>query len=143
MIEIEVGKNQPKKTERNRRRTREKQATANIVQTQDGKFIIDSAAAPFLVKPIPTDAKPLTINATVRNDTVTVPYHKHIPAALTVPNGKPLKRFSIHIPELQDNLIAVSDVIKANKHIFFREKGAYAPPKRFFHILKPNDKVAT
>lgn len=47
------------------------------------------------------------------------------------------------MPELQDNRIALSEVIKARGTIVFTAGGAYVLPTRLIHILELNEKVPT
>lgn len=90
MVKTEFCKAQQPQMERNTRRTRAQQETANNYQTNYSTCILDSAAAPSFITPISAETKPLTINATFWMATGTVAAHKQIPAVLNVPAGKPL-----------------------------------------------------
>lgn len=142
MVKTELGNAHTPKIERKPKRTRAQKVPANFYQTQDGQFSLDSVAAKFFVKSIPNYGKPLTINATVRTATGTVLAHKKIRALLTAPTWKPIEISASHIPELENNLIAINGVIKSLAPVVFTAEGAYVLPKRNFDILKLKEKFA-
>lgn len=108
-----------------------------------GTFIIDSAANPtFLCRPpknIETPTGPAIVNTAnghVRSD-------KKYPATIWTENQTRFQIYTYVFPGLEDNLLAISDIIKCQGPIVFTKTGVYPIPEQVLKVIKPGKCIAS
>lgn len=110
--------------------------------SENGKFILDSATNPSFLKTTAAAVRPLTVRANIKTAYGSMHVKQGYRARIQLQTSQTIDMHAFVRPDSHKNLLSVRDVICSQGPIVFTKDCAYAFPQRLFTLLHLK-KVAT